>query len=87
MRKYYLGLDQRTAGTAAMIFDESWNPVAHGYKEHTRYYPQPGWVEHDPMEIWKSCLDTINQAVQQAGIHAEELSCMELDNQGETVMF
>lgn len=86
MGKYYLGLDQGTTGTTAMIFDESWNPVARGYKEHTQYYPQPGWVEHDPMEIWKSCLDTIDQAVQQAGIHAEELSCMGLDNQGETVM-
>ncbi len=86
MGKYYLGLDQGTTGTTAMIFDENWSPVARGYKEHTQYYPQPGWVEHDPMEIWRSCLDTIDQAVQQAGIRAEELSCIGLDNQGETVM-
>lgn len=86
MKKYYLGLDQGTTGTTALIFDENWNQIARGYKEHTQYYPQPGWVEHDPMEIWRSVLKTIDIAVKQAGIQAADLTCIGLDNQGETVM-
>jgi len=51
-KKYYLGIDQGTTGTTALIFDEDWNICSKGYTEHTQYYPQPGWVEHDPIEIW-----------------------------------
>ena len=86
VEKYYLGLDQGTTGTTALIFDSQWNQVARGYKEHTQYYPQPGWVEHDPMEIWGSILETIDSAAKEAGIQVADLTCMGLDNQGETVM-
>ena len=86
MSSYYLGLDQGTTGTTAMIFDENWNKVARGYKEHTQYYPNPGWVEHDPMEIWRNVLETIDMATKEAGISEEDLTCIGLDNQGETVM-
>ena len=86
MKKYYLGLDQGTTGTTVMIFDEDWNKVSRGYKEHTQYYPKPGWVEHDPMEIWQNVLETIDIASKEAGISKEELTCIGLDNQGETVM-
>ena len=85
-KKYYLGLDQGTTGTTVMIFDENWQKVSRGYKEHTQYYPQPGWVEHDPMEIWNNILETIHQATEAAGITTEDLTCIGLDNQGETVM-
>ena len=86
MEKYYLGLDQGTTGTTALIFDAQWNQIARGYKEHTQYYPEPGWVEHDPMEIWSSILETIAMAAEEAGIQVADLTCMGLDNQGETVM-
>ena len=86
MEKYYLGLDQGTTGTTALIFDFQWNQIARGYKEHTQYYPKPGWVEHDPMEIWNSILETIAMAAEEAGIQVADLTCMGLDNQGETVM-
>lgn len=86
MEKYYLGLDQGTTGTTALIFDSQWNQIARGYKEHTQYYPKPGWVEHDPMEIWNSILETIAMAAEEAGIQVADLTCMGLDNQGETVM-
>ena len=86
MKKFYLGLDQGTTGTTVMIFDEDWNKVSRGYKEHTQYYPEPGWVEHDPMEIWQNVLETIDIASKEAGISKEELTCIGLDNQGETVM-
>lgn len=87
MAKYYMGLDQGTTGTTVLILDEDWNVLSRGYKEHTQYYPKPGWVEHDPLEIWSSILDTVGQATEKAGItNLEEIVCMGLDNQGETVV-
>ncbi len=86
MEKYYLGLDQGTTGTTVMIFDKNWNKISRGYKEHTQHFPEPGWVEHDPMEIWANILETIDMACNEAGISKEMLTCIGLDNQGETVM-
>ena len=51
MREYILAIDQGTTGTTAIIFDHQGRPVCRGYQEFTQYYPQPGWVEHDPEEI------------------------------------
>ena len=65
-RRLYVGLDQGTTGTTVLIFDEKWNQIARSYKEHTQYYPNPGWVEHDPMEIWESILWTVDDALKQA---------------------
>ena len=87
MAKYYMGLDQGTTGTTVLILDEDWNMLSRGYKEHTQYYPKPGWVEHDPLEIWGSILETVDQAAEKAGVtNLEEIACMGLDNQGETVV-
>ncbi|WP_097027791.1 glycerol kinase GlpK [Clostridium peptidivorans] len=86
MGKYYLGLDQGTTGTTALLFDENWDVMAKGYKEHTQYYPSPGWVEHDPMEIWNRILESIEMAANSANISVSDIKCMGLDNQGETVM-
>lgn len=86
MSKYYLGLDQGTTGTTALLLNEDWEVAARGYKEHTQYYPYPGWVEHDPLEIWSKILETIDMAVNIAGIKATDIKCMGIDNQGETVM-
>jgi glycerol kinase len=85
-RKFYLGLDQGTTGTTALLLDENWSVVAHGYKEHTQIYPESGWVEHDPMEIWNAILYAIDQALKEAGASASEIACIGLDNQGETCM-
>lgn len=86
MKKYYLGLDQGTTGTTVLVFDENWNSVSRGYKEHKQYYPQAGWVEHDPIEIWTAILDSVKMATDEAGITPSDLACIGLDNQGETVM-
>lgn len=86
MKKYYLGLDQGTTGTTVLLLDENWDVAARGYKEHTQYYPKPGWVEHDPIEIWNSILEVINEVVKEAGIGIKDIVCIGLDNQGETVM-
>ncbi|MBK5261785.1 MAG: glycerol kinase GlpK [Peptostreptococcaceae bacterium] len=86
MAKYYLGLDQGTTGTTALLLDENWNVAAKGYREHTQYYPNPGWVEHDPMEIWDKILESVEMAANIAKVNPSDIKCMGLDNQGETVM-
>ncbi len=84
--KYYLGLDQGTASNTALLLDSKWNVAARGYKEHKQIYPKPGWIEHDPMEIWEAILESIREAVDAAGAKPEEIACIGLDNQGETVV-
>ena len=84
--KYYLGIDQGTTGTTALIFNEDWNICGKGYSEHKQYYPKPGWVEHDPIEIWNKTKQAVAVALDQAGIKAKDLRAIGLDNQGETCM-
>jgi glycerol kinase len=84
--KYYLGLDQGTTGTTALILDKNWDIWSKGYNEHTQYYPKPGWVEHDPIEIWEKTKKTIKDALVSGGLMPNDIRCIGLDNQGETVM-
>ena len=84
--KYYLGIDQGTTGTTAIIFNEEWNICGKGYSEHKQYYPKPGWVEHDPVEIWNKTKKSVAVALDQAKIKAKDLRAIGLDNQGETCM-
>lgn len=86
MSKFYMGIDQGTTGTTVLILDEDWNCLSRGYKEHTQLFPKPGWVEHDPMEIWEKILESVDMASKQAGVNMEDIVCIGLDNQGETVM-
>ena len=85
-KKYYIGLDQGTTGTTTLLLDETWNVVARGYKEHTQYYPKPGWVEHDPLELWQRVMESMSMALSEGGVSAEDVACIGIDNQGETVM-
>ena len=85
-KKYYIGLDQGTTGTTTLLLDEKWNVVARGYKEHTQYYPKPGWVEHDPLELWQRVMESMSMALSEGGVSAEDVACIGIDNQGETVM-
>jgi len=84
--KYYLGIDDGTTGTTSLLFNENWDQVGRGYKEHKQIYPQPGWVEHDPLEIWENIKYTVGMACNEAGCTPDEIVCVGLDNQGETVM-
>lgn len=86
IKKYYLGLDNGTTGTTALLLDETWKQVGRGYKELTQYYPQDGWVEQDALEIWESILYATSVACETAGILPEQISCLGLDNSGETVV-
>lgn len=85
MATYYMGIDQGTTGTTVMILDGEFTCVAKGYREHTQYYPQPGWVEHDPAEIMEKIREAAKEALETAGISADKIACIGLDNQGETV--
>ncbi len=85
-KKYYMGIDQGTTGTTALIFNEEWNICGKGYSEHKQYYPKPGWVEHDPIEIWNKTKESVVAALYQARIKAKDLRAIGIDNQGETCM-
>ncbi len=60
---YILSIDQGTTGTTVLLVDSSGNIVSQGYKEFTQHYPQPGWVEHNPNEIWKATRDAIKESL------------------------
>ena len=86
MTKYVGALDQGTTSTRFMIFDHAGLPVAIDQKEHEQIYPKPGWVEHDPMEIWARCQDVIKGALAKAGITAGDLAAVGITNQRETAV-
>ena len=85
-RKYYLGIDQGTTGVTAILFDGSWNVAAHGYREITQLYPCAGWVEHDAEELWDALRFAVRQAIMLAGARPEDIRCLGLDHEGESVV-
>lgn len=85
-KKYFLGLDQGTTGTTALILDENWDIYSQVNCEHKQYYPKPGWVEHDPMEIWEKTKEAVGKALQEGKIGIQDLKAIGIDNQGETVL-
>lgn len=84
--KLYLGIDQGTTGTTAILFDESWHLAGRGYQEITQFYPKAGWVEHDPEEIWKSVQSAVQLALEASGARAEQIRCIGIDHEGESVV-
>ncbi len=83
----YVGaIDQGTTGTRFMVFDHSGQVVANAYEKHEQIYPEPGWVEHDPREIWENTKDVITQALADAGISADQLEALGVTNQRETTL-
>ena len=84
--RYYMGIDQGTTGTTVLVLDSEWNLRGRGYREHTQYYPRPGWVEHDPEEIWQKVQEASAEALRAAGIEAADVRVLGLDNQGETCL-
>ncbi len=86
MGKYILAIDQGTTSSRAMIFDESGHAKGTAQEEFPQYFPNDGWVEHDPEEIWVSVLNVINAAVAQAGVSASDLCVAGITNQRETTV-
>ena len=69
-----------------MVFDHGGNVIANAYEKHEQIYPEPGWVEHDPMEIWENTKAVINQALDDADLEAEQLEAIGITNQRETTI-
>ncbi len=84
MSKYVAAIDQGTTSTRCIIFDRQGNIISVGQKEHQQIYPQPGWVEHNPEEIWKNTLEVIAGARINASISATEIAAVGITNQRET---
>ena len=86
MGSYVLALDQGTTSSRAIVFDHAGNIVSMAQKELRQIYPQPGWVEHDPEEIWKTQHDTAMDALFNARISAKQLAAIGITNQRETTV-
>lgn len=83
----YIGaIDQGTTSTRFMVFDKSGGIIACAQKEHQQIYPRPGWVEHDPEEIWKRTEEVIAEAMQQRGLAPRDLAAIGITNQRETTI-
>jgi glycerol kinase len=86
MAEYAGALDQGTTSTRFMVFDHSGQVVALDQKEHEQIYPKPGWVEHDPMEIWERSQSVIRAALDGKGLKASDLAAVGVTNQRETTV-
>jgi len=86
MSKYILALDQGTTSSRAIIFDHNGTIKSIAQKEFTQIYPQPGWVEHNPMEIWSSQLAVATEALAQADLKASDIKAIGITNQRETTI-
>ncbi|HLI78170.1 MAG TPA: glycerol kinase GlpK [Acidobacteriaceae bacterium] len=86
MSRYLGALDQGTTSTRFMIFDRGGAVVAVAQKEHQQIYPQPGWVEHDPEEIWLASQQVMEQACAEGGIQPREIASIGIANQRETTV-
>lgn len=84
--KYIVALDQGTTSSRAIVFDHEQNIVAVGQKEFKQIYPQPGWVEHDPMEIWATQYGVLQEALIKAGITMADVAGIGITNQRETTI-
>ena len=85
-KKYIIALDQGTTSSRAIIFDKNLNIIEKAQKEFTQIFPQPGWVEHNPMEIWASQRSVLTEVIAQSGISLKDVAAIGITNQRETVI-
>jgi glycerol kinase len=83
---YILAIDQGTTSSRAIIFDGFMQPIASGQKEFIQIFPQSGWVEHDPEEIWATVLFSVKTALEKANLTAKDITAIGITNQRETVV-
>ena len=81
-----LAVDQGTTGTACLLIDEELRPRGRGYREVPQHFPRPGWVEHDPEDLWQSVLGAAEDALAAAGLRAADLEAIGITNQRETTV-
>ncbi|WP_162598374.1 glycerol kinase GlpK [Vibrio rumoiensis] len=85
-KKYIVALDQGTTSSRAVVLDRDANIVCSAQREFTQIYPQAGWVEHDPLEIWASQSSTLVEALAKGGLHSDEIAGIGITNQRETTI-
>ena len=83
---YILALDQGTSSSRAILFDRAGRVVAQVNQPFRQYYPQPGWVEHDPQDIWRSQLSVAQQVLRHAKVSPTQVAAIGLTNQRETTL-
>ena len=86
MQKYIMALDQGTTSCRCILFDKKGNIMSMAQKEYTQYYPQPGWVEHDPNEIYQTQIEVVKQALLRIGATHKNISAIGITNQRETTI-
>ena len=86
MGKYVIALDQGTTSSRCILFDEQGTICSVAQKEFTQIFPQPGWVEHNPMEIWSSQLSVTMEAMGKIGAHYSDIAAIGITNQRETTI-
>ena len=86
MAEFIGAIDQGTTSTRFMVFNRSGRVVSAAQKEHEQFYPNPGWVEHDPHEIWKSACDVIEEAMSQTDLRPHDIAAIGITNQRETTV-
>jgi glycerol kinase len=83
---YLLALDQGTSSTRSIVFDRQGRILAQAQREFAQHYPRPGWVEHDPVEIWHSQRDTMREALERAALPPDAIRAVGITNQRETTI-
>ncbi|MDO9314487.1 MAG: glycerol kinase GlpK [Burkholderiaceae bacterium] len=83
---HLLALDQGTSSSRSIVFDRAGRIVAIAQREFRQIYPQPGWVEHDPIELWATQIDTAREALAKAGLAAADIAAIGITNQRETTV-
>ncbi|MCU1526255.1 MAG: glycerol kinase [Frondihabitans sp.] len=86
MSDYIIAIDQGTTSSRAIVFDHSGSIVSTGQLEHEQIFPKPGWVEHDPIEIWNNTREVIGQALSKANITRHDIKAIGITNQRETAV-
>jgi len=81
-----LSIDQGTTGTRAILYDQRGAALKSAYREFRQYYPKPGWVEHDPEEIWKSCQSVVKKSLQATRQNSTSVVSIGITNQRETTL-
>jgi glycerol kinase len=83
---HLIAIDQGTTSTRAIVFDEQLRPIAVAQQELRQIFPAPGWVEHDPEEIWSAVVSTVRDAMAKAGVMAKDVAGIGITNQRETAI-
>ena len=85
-KKYVIALDQGTTSSRAIIFDKNTNIISAAQREFTQLYPEPGWVEHNPMEIWATQRSVLTEVIARSGISLKDVAAIGITNQRETTI-